>query len=324
MSYIPSCGDYCLVATTPNKASVTTTQAKTSFRLEQNYPVSKLTTFGIGGLADWVAFCRSADEVVEAVEFCRENRLEYVVIGGGSNILASDKGFRGLIIVLQIETLEMDDDCVTVGAGYSLHRLVEKTIAAGLEGLESLAGIAGTVGGAIVGNAGAYGVATSDYLIDVNLYHPLKGFFVEAKENLGYQYRHSNLKWSQNIVISGRFRLAHGDATCLTEKMNTILAERWQKHPKDNISAGCFFKNVESATASHGKIAAGYLLDQIGAKQMQIGHAGVFSGHANILINKGGATASDVRDLSIRLKEKVKEIYGIDLTEEVIFLGDFS
>ena len=87
------------MATTPNKASVTTTQAKTRFRLEQNYPISKLTTFGIGGPADWAAFCRSADEVVEAVEFCRRNQLEYFVIGGGSNILSSDKGFRACLFV---------------------------------------------------------------------------------------------------------------------------------------------------------------------------------------------------------------------------------
>lgn len=312
------------MATTPNKAGGPIPITKTGFRLEQDYPISKLTTFGIGGPADRVAFCGTADEVVEAVEFCRQNRLEYFVIGGGSNILASDKGFRGMIIVLQIETLEIKDDCVTVGAGYSLHKLVEETVAAGLEGLESLAGIAGTVGGAIVGNAGAYGVTVSDHLIDVSLYHPLKGFCVEPKENLGYKYRHSDLKWSKNIVVSGRFRLAHGNAASLAKKMNGILAERWQKHPKDNVSAGCFFKNIESATAPNGKIAAGYLLDQIGAKQMQSGHAGVYPGHANILINKGGATASEVRDLSIRLKEKVKEIYGIDLTEEVILLGDFS
>ena len=238
--------------------------------------------------------------------------------------LASDKGFRGMVIVTQIEMLEIVDNNITVGSGYALHKLVEETVAAGLGGLEPLAGIAGTAGGAIVGNAGAYGVSISDSLIDVNLYHPLKGFYTERKEDLGYRYRHSDLKGSQNIVISGRFQLAHGDAATLKQKMETILAERWQKHPKDDISAGCFFKNVESATAPHGKIAAGYLLDQIGAKQMQIGHAGVFPGHANILVNKGGATASEVRDLSIRLKEKVKEIYNIDLTEEVILLGDFS
>jgi UDP-N-acetylmuramate dehydrogenase len=312
------------VATTPNKAGVPSLPAKTGFRLEQDYPISKLTTFGIGGPADWVAFCRSPDEVVEATQFCRQNQLEFFVIGGGSNILASDKGFRGMLIVLQIEMLKIEDDCITVGAGYSLHKLVEETVATGFGGLEALAGIAGTVGGAIVGNAGAYGAAISDTLIDVNLYNPLKGFYTEQKDNLGYRYRHSDLKHSQNIVISGRFQLKHGDAASLKEKMDTILAERWQKHPQDNISAGCFFKNIESATAPHGKIAAGYLLDQIGAKQMEIGHAGVFPGHANILINKGGATASEVRDLSIRLKEKVKEIYKIELTEEVILLGDFS
>lgn len=312
------------MTTTPNKTGAVSIPAKTGFRLEQNYPISKLTTFGIGGPADWVAFCRNSDEVVEAVEFCRQNQLGFFVIGGGSNILASDKGFRGMVIVLQIEILKIEDDCVTVGAGHSLHKLVEQTVATGLGGLEALAGIAGTIGGAIVGNAGAYGVAVSDTLIDVNLYHPLKGFYTEQKDNLGYRYRHSDLKHSQNIVISGRFQLKHGDAALLKKKMSAILAERWQKHPKENISAGCFFKNIESATAPHGKIAAGYFLDQIGAKQMEIGHAGVFPGHANILINKGGATASEVRDLSIKLRDKVKEVYDIELTEEVIFLGDFS
>jgi UDP-N-acetylmuramate dehydrogenase len=309
---------------TPDETSVTTAQTKIHFRLEQNYPISRLTTFGIGGPADWAAFCKNADEVVEAVEYCLRNRLEYFVIGGGSNILSSDKGFRGMIIIPQIETLKIEGDRVIVGAGYSLHKLVEETVKAGLEGLESLAGIAGTVGGAIVGNAGAYGVSISDHLIDVSLYEPQRGFFTELKEDLGYRYRHSDLKWSRNIVISGRLQLVHGDKAVLKEKMDKILAERWQKHPQDNISAGCFFKNIESATAPHGKIAAGYLLDQVGAKQMQIGHAGVFPGHANILINKGGATASEVRELSIKLKEKVKEVYGVDLSEEVILLGDFS
>ncbi len=125
-------------------------------------------------------------------------------------------------------------------------------------------------------------------------------------------------------MISARIRLQHGDAKALTEKMEQILAERWQKNPKENISAGCFFKNIESAQAPFGKIAAGQLLEQMGAKQMEVGHAGVYPGHANILINKGGATASEVRELSIRLKEKVKQAYGVDLTEEVILLGDFN
>jgi UDP-N-acetylmuramate dehydrogenase len=246
------------------------------------------------------------------------------VLGGGSNVLAADSGYRGMIIVPQIETLQIEGDIVVAGAGYSLHRLVEQTVAAGLEGLEPLAGIAGTVGGAIVGNAGAYGVSIADRLIDVYLFHSAKGFFTQTKADLGYRYRHSDLKWSKNIVISGRFQLSCGDAATLRAKMDRILAERWQKHPRENVSAGCFFKNVESATAPHGKIAAGYLLDQIGAKQMQVGHAGVYPGHANILINKGGATASEVRELSIKLKAKVKEIYNIDLAEEVILLGDFS
>jgi UDP-N-acetylmuramate dehydrogenase len=312
------------VTAIPDRTVVTISLATTHFRLEQNFSISKLTTFRIGGPADFVAFCKNADEIVEAIELCKMKGLEYFVVGGGSNILASDKGYRGMIIVPQIDTLKIEGDQVTVGAGYLLAKLVEKTVESGLEGLEAMAGIAGTVGGAIVGNAGAYGTAISDHLVDVYLYQPLRGFYTELKENLGYKYRHSDLKWSQNIVISARLRLRRGDKEALKRKVDMTLAERWQKNPQDDISAGCFFKNIESPDAPHGKIAAGYLLEQIGAKQMSVGQAGVYPAHANILINKGGASASDVRELSARLKEKVKAQYGIDLNEEVIFLGDFS
>ena len=122
-----------------------------SFRLEANYPISKLTTFGIGGPADWVAFCRTADQVVEAVAYCKEHQIEYFVIGGGSNILASDKGFRGMIILPQLDSFEIDGENIRVGAAFSLAKMVEHTVEVGLAGLESLSGIAGTVGGAIVG-----------------------------------------------------------------------------------------------------------------------------------------------------------------------------
>jgi UDP-N-acetylmuramate dehydrogenase len=106
-----------------------------------------------------------------------------------------------------------------------------------------------------------------------------------------------------------------------TEEIKNVRAER---HPHENISAGCFFKNIEDATQPHGKLAAGFLLEQIGAKKMSIGKAGVYPNHANILINKGGATASEVRKLSIELKKRVKEQYDIELSEEVVLLGDFS
>ncbi len=295
-----------------------------SFRLEQNYPLSRLTTFGIGGPADWVAFCESAEEVRDAARFAEERQIPYFVIGGGSNILASDKGFRGLVVVPRIDFLEISGTTITVGATRSLAKFVDELAEQGLAGIEALAGIAGTVGGAIVGNAGAYGQSISDTLIDVQLYNHDKGLHTEVKSKLGFRYRHSDLKGSRNIVLSGRFELSRGDAEELLKKTEEIKQTRSLRHPHENISAGCFFKNIEDATQPHGKLAAGYLLDQVGAKQMSVGKAGVYPNHANILINKGGATASEVRQLSLELKRRVKEEYGVELSEEVVLLGDFS
>lgn len=298
--------------------------AALSFRLETNYPIARLTTFGIGGPADMAAFCKSVEQVVEAVNYCKKNQIQYFVIGGGSNILASDKGFRGMIILPQIDFIEINDESIRVGAAYSLATMVEKAVEAGLTGLESLSGIAGTVGGAIVGNAGAYGQSISDTLLDVELYHPEQGLYTAPKDQIGFSYRHSDLKWSKNIVLSARFKLKHEDVELLRNRATEILDQRWSRHPHDDISAGCFFKNIEDKSAPHGKIAAGYLLEQIGGKDITVGKAGVYPNHANILINKGGASASEVRELALKLKQKVKEVYGVELSEEVILLGDFS
>ncbi len=312
------------MSTSPEKPRPVSTASGLSFRLEANYPIARLTTFGIGGPADWTAFCKTGEQVVEAVAYCKQNNIDYFVIGGGSNILASDKGFRGMIILPQIDFFEIVDDVINVGAAYSLAKMVEHAVEIGLAGLESLSGIAGTVGGAIVGNAGAYGQSISDTLIDTNLYHPTQGLYTEVKEMLGFRYRDSNLKWSKNIVLSARFKLKHEDIELLRNRATEILEQRWSRHPHEDISAGCFFKNIEDKSAPHGKIAAGFLLEQIGGKEMAVGNAGVYPNHANILINKGGASASEVRALSLKLKQKVKEVYGVELSEEVILLGDFS
>lgn len=301
-----------------------TGDSSTTVRIERDYPLSRLTTIGVGGPADRVAFCRSAYEIKEAVEICRSQGLDYFVLGGGSNVLAADDGYRGMIILNQIEDFSIDGEVVTCGAGLSLHTAVERVAAAGLEGMESLAGIAGTIGGAIAGNAGAYGRSVADVLIDVELYHPEKGFYSQESSQLEFRYRHSRIKRSGEAIIRGRFKLKHADADELKERVNKVLEERWQKLPRKDISAGCFFKNIEKADAPFGKLAAGKLLDDVGAKQLCVGRAGVYPNHANVLINKGGATASEIRQLSLELKRKVKETFSIDLVEEVVLLGDFS
>ncbi|MFH2054959.1 MAG: UDP-N-acetylmuramate dehydrogenase [bacterium] len=292
--------------------------------VKEDYPLCELTTIGCGGPADYVAFCRTGEEVARAVDYCRREQLEYFVLGGGSNVLAADRGFRGMVILVEIDSCTIEGESVTCGAGMSLHELVEQTTTAGLAGLETLAGIAGTVGGAVAGNAGAYGQSIADTLLEVDLYDPNEGMVSRPNGALDFRYRHSNLKNSGAVILSARFKLKRGNADELKQKVEAILVERWTKLPQESISAGCFFKNIEKADAPHGKLAAGYLLDQVGAKQMSCGKAGVYPGHANVLINKGGAQASEIRELSVQLKEKVKQSFGIDLVEEVVLLGDFS
>lgn len=292
--------------------------------VKQDFPLSELTTIGCGGPADYVASCTNADQVAKAVEYCRENDIDYFVLGGGSNVLVSDTGFRGMVIHVQIDDYRIEGEEVVCGAGLSLHKLVEETTSAGLAGLETMAGIAGTVGGGVAGNAGAYGCSVADVLESVDLYDPNTGFVTRAGEELSFRYRFSNLKNSGLVILSAQFKLKRGDADELKHKVEEILQERWRKLPQEDISAGCFFKNIEKADAPHGKLAAGFLLDQIGAKEISCGKAGVYSGHANVLVNKGGAKASEIRELSVLLKKKVKEHFDIDLVEEVVLLGDFS
>ncbi len=301
-----------------------TGDTSTTVRFERDYPLSRLTTIGVGGPADRVAFCRSAEEIKEAVELCRSEGVDYFVLGGGSNVLAADGGYRGVIILNQIDDFSIDGEVVSCGAGLSLHSVVERVAAAGLEGMECLAGIAGTVGGAIAGNAGAYGRSVADVLVDVELYHPEKGFYTQESSRLEFRYRHSRIKGSGEAILRGRFKLKHADADELKERVKKVLDERWQKLPREDISAGCFFKNIEKVDEPFGKLAAGKLLDDIGAKHLCVGRAGVYPNHANVLINKGGATASEIRQLSLELKRKVKETFNIDLVEEVVLLGDFS
>ncbi len=292
--------------------------------VKKDYPLASLTTLGCGGPADYVAFCHSADEVGRVLTYCREEKLDYFVLGGGSNVLAADKGYRGLVVLVQVDSCQIEDEEVSCGAGMSLHHLVEQTTAAGLGGLETLAGIAGTVGGAVAGNAGAYGRCIADVLCEVEIIDPQQGSITRPASELEFAYRRSNLKNSGAVIVTARFKLKHDNADELKQKVDEILEERWRKLPQEEISAGCFFKNIEKADEPHGKLAAGYLLDQIGAKQMSCGKAGVYGGHANVLINTGGAKASEIRELSLQLKKKVKDSFDIDLLEEVVLLGDFS
>lgn len=289
--------------------------------LKVNEPLGAYTTFGIGGPADYFVRARTPEMLVSAYNAARELNLRHFILGGGSNILVSDQGFRGLVIKSELTEILPDGLRVTVGSGVKFDTLVDWAADHNLEGLAFAAGIAGSVGGAIYGNAGCYGREVGDLVVELTLMTPDGELKIADRPYCGFSYRHSRLKESGDIVLTVTLQLRKGDGEKLRQEADEHRRHRSSRHPTHDCSAGCFFKNIEDAGAPHGKIAAGQLLEQIGAKAEREGGAAVHSGHANILINEGGATALDVLTLARRLRRRVKDELGYELDREIIFLG---
>jgi len=280
------------------------------------------TTFKIGGPARFFVECREQEEIIAAVNLAHRLNLKYFILGGGSNLLVSDEGYSGLVIYVATRRIVLEDESVVVDAGYDWEKLVDFFCERGLQGIEMMAGIKGTVGGAVYGNAGAYGSSLSSVLLEAEIFAAGQPPRWEKNNYFAFSYRNSILKKTREVVLRARLGFHRDEPEALQAKKAEILALRAQKHPDWDCSAGCFFKNIEKADEPHGKLAAGMLLEQVGAKTMRVGDAKVFEKHANILINSGSATAADIRRLAKLLKEKVKAEYGYELEEEITFLGD--
>jgi len=244
--------------------------------------------------------------------------------GGGTNLLVSDSGYEGLVIKIEVKGLRtLGDDLIESGAGENLSDLVQFSVDNSLSGLEFAAGIAGTVGGAIYGNAGAYGGDIGTVVSELTLIDKVGEIKTVGPEYAGFGYRDSYLKESGDIVAMARFTLKVGDAGIIKNKVDEIISVRQEKLPNDEPSAGCFFKNIPDPGQKHGKLAAGKLLEEIGAKDVTVGGAAVSAKHANIIINTGSATSKEIAQLADKLKEKVYKKHGIMLDDEVIKLGTF-
>lgn len=281
-------------------------------------------SFRVGGPADLFAAVPDKESLTKLIRFCVGLNVPYVVIGDGTNLLISDSGFRGLVIKNEISGMEVDGQRIRAGAGEEFMNLVNSASENSLTGLEFAAGIWGSVGGAIFGNAGAYGSEICDVLTEVELVDRQGNIRTERVEYFEFEYRGSKLKESGETVVSAVVELSPGDGEQIQSRVNEILAIRAQKHPRIPNSAGSFFKNILDPSQPHGKLAAGKILDDVGAKKISHGGAKVFEKHANILINSGNATAQDIRHLADILKEKALKESGIALTEEVISIGDFE
>jgi len=293
--------------------------------LRSGVRLSDYSTFKIGGPADYFFEARSEKELKTAVGLSRREGIPFYVIGGGSNLLFDDRGFRGLILKNAAEGFFAGETPCEVGvrSGTPLGKLVQFSLDKGLKGVEFLAGIPGTVGGAVFGNAGAFGRSIGDIVRDALLFDSGGGEVRFPRGSLSFGYRHSSLKATPDVVLGVILALEEGEAKVLRAEVKEILEKRRKKQPPwSTACAGSYFKNPVLPDGQ--KLAAGYLLEQAGAKGMKVGDAAVYSGHANFLINTGQATAGDVLRLADELKEKVRQKFGIKLEEEVIFLPESS
>ncbi|HWP35080.1 MAG TPA: UDP-N-acetylmuramate dehydrogenase, partial [Thermodesulfobacteriota bacterium] len=295
-------------------------------RTRRGVPLAPLTTFRIGGPAELLFEARDQEALARALATARTHGVPARVLAGGSNVLVDDRGLAGLVVLNRAGGVRREGDRLTAGSGLPLAELLEAAAREGLSGLEFAAGIPGSVGGAVYGNAGAYGKAMEDVLVRARLLTP-EGEVVEAgREELGFAYRTSALKGSGGIVLEATFALVPGDRDRIRSAMAEIIRIREAKHP-DPVrfgSAGSYFKNLPPATPGGRRTPAGLLLDQVGAKGMRVGRALVSEAHANFLVNPGGATAADVLELARRLKALVRARFGVELEEEVLYLAPLA
>ena len=292
--------------------------------LEFARELAPFTSYRTGGRAKYFVLATTPGDVIKSIQAARRLDIPFFLLGGGTNILVADSGFDGVVIKIEISGLyRLSETEVKSGAGESLMALVTFAMENSMSGLEFAAGIWGTVGGAIYGNAGAFGGEIGSVVKSILLVDREGETRAVPPEYCKFDYRDSHLKRSQEVILEATFELQPGDRVEIQKKVEDILAARDGKHPNDGKSAGCFFKNIPDATQPHGKLAAGKLLDEAGVKGLSVGGARVFEKHANIIVNTGSATSKDIRELADMMKKMVREKFGITLEEEVMQIGNF-
>ncbi|MBF0544990.1 MAG: UDP-N-acetylmuramate dehydrogenase [Candidatus Riflebacteria bacterium] len=294
-------------------------------RIERDIPLSKFTTFFLGGPAELFLEVHTEEELIEAIRIALEEKTPYFLLGGGSNLVVSDHGIRGLVIRNRSgnpDKVDKEKCLLTVSSGRPLSHFVGLAWRNVFTGAESFTGIPGTVGGAIYGNAGAYGKSMSDLLVSALVLSPDGSLKNVGKEFFEFGYRQSKLKREPAHIINATFQLEKGERSQIQAKIKEISSQRHSKHPPRAIgSAGSFFQNLDPAPGETRRRAAGEVLEKAGAKGLSVGGASVYEKHANFIVNHGEATSKEVKELAQILKEKVANLFGITLKEEVLYIG---
>ncbi len=281
-------------------------------------PMKKHTTFRIGGPADYYVMPHSGEEAAQVIKACREWKLPFYILGNGSNLLVSDKGFRGVIIQMfkNYSEVSVDGVCVTARAGALLSKIAKTALENNLTGLEFAAGIPGTLGGAVVMNAGAYGGEMKDVLEEVGVLSGEGEILRLKREELDLGYRTSVIARKGYIVLEAKMRLQEGKREAIASRMEELKEKRVSKQPLELPSAGSTFKRPEGNFA-------GKLIMEAGLRGFSVGDAQVSEKHCGFVVNKGGATALQVRELMQEVIRRVEETSGVTLEPEVKMLGEW-
>ncbi|OGG14524.1 UDP-N-acetylenolpyruvoylglucosamine reductase [Candidatus Gottesmanbacteria bacterium RIFCSPHIGHO2_01_FULL_39_10] len=300
-----------------------------NFKVQNNIALAPLSTFQIGGVVREYIQVESPEGLVEIVEWANEENKPFRVFAGGSNVVFPDEGVQDLVVQVKGGKYAGNMRELVVDAGVDLVQVVSYSIGQGWKGLESLSGIPGTVGGAIVGNAGAYGHSISEVVEKVEVLDGDKRCFIN-KEECSFSYRESVFKQKSYLILRVVLKFELGNREELEKTSKEIIKKREVKYHPGIKCPGSFFKNIiasdlneeqlrniEKNKIVYGKIPAGYLLEEVGVKGMRVGGIEIADYHGNLFINKGNGTASQVKKLAAILKDKVREKFGIELEEEI-------
>ena len=292
--------------------------------LQENVFLYEFSNFKIGGMADYFFEATSAPELSAAISVARVGQIPFFVIGGGYNILFADEGYRGLIIKNSVQGIKgLKDSEIEVYSGVLIGDVLRFCTEKGLGGLEFMAGIPGSIGGAVFGNAGAFDLEIGGFLKGASILNAENKSVEVDNDYFNFSYRHSGLKDQHDILLRASFTVKPSNKDDIASKIEDILEKRKINHPPwDTACAGSYFKNP--VLPDGNKIPAAKLLDKVGAKGLRVGGASVYERHANFIINAENASARNVRDLASELKRRVQVEYGISLEEEVIYLPEFG
>ena len=309
-----------------------------NFDFKRHYPLKNLATIKIGGPAKYFFIAQNEKNLIKAIKWAKQNKVSWYIIGEGSNLIPNDKGFNGLIIKNKIENFKKIGNKIHVGTGNNLLEFILKINRLGLAGMERMAGIPGTVGGAIYGCAGAYGQEIKDYLVGVRIYDGKVVKWISKNQCL-FNYRESIFKTKKNWIILGtELKFKSGNSEKLMNESKKIIKLREKKYWPGLLCPGSFFKNIIIKNIKpaalrkkllkkigkdkimFGKIPAGYILEAVGAKGMKCGGIKVAKHHGNLIYNSGKGKSSEILKLAKILKNKIKRKFGLDLEEEVQFV----